>query len=253
VKTMVEEKQKMSQESMTAVIHNFSSSTSGKRRFFNILGWTWAIVFSAVLNAFLFGIMPGMIQKIPEKQDNPETIQAVQVVRMKKPEIPPQKKERPRPVDQEQKPAQAKTRTKLHTPDPQTLKPRLPFELNPKLPGAADSLLMPGLEHFALNVPAFKTQYLADELDAPLTPLVRLSPLYPVRASRNSIQGWVKIQFTVNTSGYVENLKILEAEPAGIFDKSVINCLAQWKFKPGTVDGVAVSTLAQTTINFQLE
>ena len=50
-----------------------------------------------------------------------------------------------------------------------------------------------------------------------------------------------------------ENPEIVEADPDQIFDASVINCVAQWKFKPGTMEGVAVSTLAQTTIKFKLE
>jgi len=109
------------------------------------------------------------------------------------------------------------------------------------------------MDKFSITAPPFTGVFLASELDSPLTPLAKIPPIYPLRAARRGIQGWVRVQFVVNTSGGVENPEILEADPDQIFDASVINCVAQWKFKPGTMEGVAVSTLAQTTIKFQLE
>ena len=59
--------------------------------------------------------------------------------------------------------------------------------------------------------------------------------------------------FRSNTQGRVEQLKVIESDPDGVFDKSVINCVSQWKFKPGTVEGEPVNTMAETTIRFELE
>lgn len=115
------------------------------------------------------------------------------------------------------------------------------------------ALSLPPMAQGNINAPAFTGVFMASELDSPLTPLAKVPPIYPLRASRRGIQGWVRVQFVVNTAGEVENPEILEADPDQIFDSSVINCVAQWKFKPGTMEGVAVSTLAQTTIKFQLE
>lgn len=241
----------MLQESISSAHPGFKSARQKKT--INFLGWGLAIAFSAVLNAALFCIMPGMIQHMPATQNNLENIRSIQLVRIKRPEPPPRKKERPKPEKQEKKQVQSKKLAKVFTPTPMVMKPALPFELNSKLPRAVDSLVMPDLAHFSLNPPAFKGQYLAGELDSPLTPLAKVPPIYPIRASRRGIEGWVKIQFVVNKSGGVENLKVIEAQPENIFNKSVINCLARWKFKPGTVQGIAVSTLAETTINFQLD
>ncbi|MBU3951966.1 MAG: energy transducer TonB, partial [Proteobacteria bacterium] len=134
---------------------------------------------------------------------------------------------------------------------PLALSPSLAFELNSRLPQS--TLNLPPMDKFSITAPPFTGVFLASELDSPLTPLAKIPPIYPLRAARRGIQGWVRVQFVVNTSGGVENPEILEADPDQIFDASVINCVAQWKFKPGTMEGVAVSTLAQTTIKFQLE
>lgn len=219
----------------------------------NMTGWGLAILFSTLLNVFLFGIMPGMIQKVPQKPDDLENIRAIQVVRIKRPESPVRKKDLPEPKQEKKKPNEIKNQEMISKPKPLTLKPRLPFELNPKLPGTVNSLVLPPLEHFTLNAPTLKGQYLASELDSPLIPLAKIPPIYPLRASRRDIEGWVKIKFIVTTSGFVKDLEIVESKPAGVFDKSVINCVAQWKFKPGTVEGNPVPVLAQTTIKFKLD
>jgi protein TonB len=241
----------MPQESISSAPPGFKYAR--QKKIINLFGWGLAIAFSTVVNASLFSIMPGMIHHNPESKIDLENIRAIQLVRIKKPETPPRKKQRPKPEKQEKKQVQSKKTAKVFTPRPMAVKPALPFELNSKLPEAVDSLMMPGLAHFSLNPPAFKGQYLAGELDSPLTPLAKVRPIYPVRASRRGIEGWVKIQFIVNTFGGVENIKVIEAQPEGVFDKSVINCLARWKFKPVTVQGIAVSTLAETVINFQLD
>ncbi|RLB94031.1 MAG: energy transducer TonB [Deltaproteobacteria bacterium] len=220
---------------------------------YNCLGWGLAIIFSAILNVFLFGIMPGMIQKVPQRPDDLENIKAIQVIRIKRPESPIRKKQQQKPEKQKQKLKEIKNKVKVYKQKPRVQKPRLAFELNPRLPAAVDSLEMPPMEHFSLNAPSLKGLYFASELDSPLTPLAKIPPIYPLRASRRGIEGWVKVQFIVNTSGFVENLKIIGSKPAKIFDRSVINCVARWKFKPGTVEGVPVPTQAETVIKFQLE
>ena len=45
----------------------------------------------------------------------------------------------------------------------------------------------------------------------------------------------------------------MESKPPGIFDKSVIQCVSGWRFKPGTIEGMAVKAWAETTIRFELQ
>ena len=214
-----------------------------------ILGWILAVVFSAGLNLFLFGIMPGMISAVPQGPGELEEIQSLSLVRVKRAEPPARKKEKIKPP----KPIQAKV-APVKTPAvprPKLTPARLPFEVNAKLP--VTEFALPPMAEFAMAGPAPKDFYMAGELDSPLIPLVKVPPIYPLRASRRGIQGWVTVEFLVNISGLVEDIRILDAKPRRIFDASVIKCVSQWKFKPGTVGGEAVATRAKTTIKFELE
>lgn len=192
-----------------------------------------------------------MIQKVPGGIDDLETIKAIQVVRIKRIESPVRKKQLKKPEEQDKKPREIKNQVKVYKQKPLVLKPRLPFELNSRLPNSVSSLKMPPLEHFSFN--AQSGFVFESELDSPLMPLVKIPPIYPLKAQRRGIEGWVRVRFIVNTSGFVENLEILESKPAKMFDKSVINCVAQWKFKPGSVEGIPVMIQAETTIRFELE
>ncbi|SDU32281.1 energy transducer TonB [Desulfobacula phenolica] len=216
-------------------------------------GWTLALIGSVLLNITLFGLMPGLIQMVPDKPDALDDIRQIRVIRVKKPTTPPRKKE----PEKIKKPDPLKKIARSHTTPlkqrPMNLKPRLDFELNPKLPAAPMDLVMPSLEHFSMNGPMLKTHYTMGELDSPITPLVKIPPIYPIRATRRGIEGAVTVQFLVTKNGTVEQISIIDAQPENIFNQSVINCVSHWKFKPGTVEGIPVATLAQTTIRFKLE
>jgi len=219
-------------------------------------GWIIALIGSVLLNVSLFGLMPGLIQQAPDLPDVPEDMKQIQVIRVKRAPAPPPRKapekiEKPNPVKKrdiaQTKPPKPIDRKFLN------LKPKLAFQLNPKLPAAPMDLVMPSLEHFSMDAPVLKGQYSMGELDSPLTPLVRIPPLYPIRAKRREIEGFVTVEFLVTKQGRVEQIRIIEANPETIFIKSVMTCVSQWKFKSGTVDGVPVNTLARTTIRFNLD
>jgi protein TonB len=129
----------------------------------------------------------------------------------------------------------------------------MPFEINPRLPRGPNTLELPPMET-GPQMPAGSANVFAEgDLDAPLTVLVRIPPVYPLRARRLGIEGRVRVSFLVETSGNVDQIKILEAEPAGVFESSVRQCVSRWRFKPGTIEGVPVRARMETTIQFKLE
>jgi protein TonB len=217
------------------------------------LGWVFALVCSVLLNVSLFGLMPRLTQRVPDSPCALEEISQVQVIRIKRTAPPPKKKpEKPRQV----KPAKTKVHPKsrdIKSSLKPILKPQLAFQLNPKLPSAPMDLVMPGLEHFSMDFPILKAHYTMGELDSPLTPLVKIPPIYPMVATRRGIEGYVTVEFLVTKKGLVQQIRIVDSRPEHVFDKSVTNCVSQWKFKPGTIEGIPVATLAQTTIRFKLE
>jgi len=73
--------------------------------------------------------------------------------------------------------------------------------------------------------------------DGEATPIVRIEPKYPIQAARDGKEGWVKLSFTINEIGGVEDVKVIEAQPKRIFDKEARRALRKWKYKPKVVDG----------------
>jgi len=73
--------------------------------------------------------------------------------------------------------------------------------------------------------------------DGDATPIVRIEPKYPIQAARDGKEGWVKLSFTINEIGGVEDVKVIEAKPKRIFDKEAKRALRKWKYKAKVVDG----------------
>ncbi len=46
--------------------------------------------------------------------------------------------------------------------------------------------------------------------DGDATPIVRIEPKYPMQAARDGKEGWVKLSFTINEIGGVEDVKLLK-------------------------------------------
>ncbi|OCG19739.1 TonB family protein [Gilliamella sp. App4-10] len=63
-------------------------------------------------------------------------------------------------------------------------------------------------------------------------PIRRNQPEYPRRALDMRLEGYVVALFDVNSDGRVENIRIIEAKPNNIFNRSVINAMKTWKYKP---------------------
>ncbi len=216
------------------------------------LAWIGAILFSLVLNMGMFGLLPGLLNKSPVKPGARDQAHMVNFIRMKRPEPIVQKKRVKKVVERK---APEKKRIPKKPAPPRRVKTRkidLPFEINPKLPAGPGSLEIPPMAMVAVDAPEFKQTYEMDEIDNPLTPLAKAPPIYPLRAKRRNLEGWVKVRFLVTEEGFVDKVEILESKPKKIFDSSVVRCVTTWRFSPGTVEGTPVKTWARTTIRFQL-
>ncbi|MFA7165933.1 MAG: TonB family protein [Desulfoplanes sp.] len=90
------------------------------------------------------------------------------------------------------------------------------------------------------------------ELDTPPVPIHRARPVYPFKARRKGITGKVTVRFLVTSTGMVDNMSIVHSEPEKIFDQSVLDCIAKWRFKPGMFEGNPVATWVVLPISFKL-
>lgn len=85
-----------------------------------------------------------------------------------------------------------------------------------------------------------------------VVPVMVIRPLYPRDAAIDGIEGWVKLEFTITASGSVQDARVIDADPARIFNREAIRAILKWKFKPRVVDGVAVDRRATQVIDFSL-
>lgn len=56
-------------------------------------------------------------------------------------------------------------------------------------------------------------------------------PVYPFKARRKHINGFVRLEFSVDEKGRAVDIEVVEAQPAEIFEKSAINALEKWVFE----------------------
>ena len=213
------------------------------------LAWLAAALGSLVLNLGLFALMPHLLHPSAERPVFDKLIPRINVIRLKRPEPPVERQEARLP-----EPVRPKTAPPPPPNSPERIAPaefKLAFEINPRLgggPAVAPPVKVADFDHLAL--PAMVA---AAELDRPLVPLSRMPPVYPMSAKRRGIEGWVRVRFVVDEGGNVQEVTVVAAQPAGVFDEAVTRCVHAWRFQPGTVDGTAVKTWAETTIRFKLE
>lgn len=84
--------------------------------------------------------------------------------------------------------------------------------------------------------------------------IFKVAPPYPNRAVTRGIGGYVDLMFDITPAGKTENIRIINAQPSGYFEKASVNTLAKWKYKPAMDDGEPKPQKNQTTrIVFELE
>lgn len=211
--------------------------------------WAGAILFSLLLNIAFFSLMPCLTGGDIRKFDHSASVPMVNVVRIRRPDTPPRKKQARKPKALKKPDKELIHHARMRQEPVKQME--LPFEINPRLPVGPGTLPTPPMEMFA--APGLNDVYGIGEIDNPLTPISQVPPVYPMRARRRGIEGWVKVKILVTEQGLVNKVEILEAKPKDVFEQSVIRCISSWRFSPGTVQGVPVKTWVATKIRFELE
>ena len=84
------------------------------------------------------------------------------------------------------------------------------------------------------------------------TPIYRIEPKYPKNLARKRKSGYAIIEFTVSTSGFVQDPKVLQSEGGKGFEKSALTAMKQWRYAPKFEKGIAVAGISTVRLDFTI-
>lgn len=118
------------------------------------------------------------------------------------------------------------------------------------VPGLDDS----ELNRSAVDAGADKDMVMTDEtVDTPPRATQQVPMKYPADAKRKGVEGYVTLSLLIGDDGHVQRVRVLESEPAGVFDEAAAEAVRQWAFEPAQYKGQSVRVWARQTIRFALD
>lgn len=205
-----------------------------------------AVCATVLLNLLFFSLLPYLTQ-VEDDIVARSLAPVVSVVRMTPAPPPPVQKASQKPPE----PAQQTQQVVQKRPAPPTPKLKLDLMLQPEFSRVPAKVSLPEIQLTQLE--ALPEIFDGSALDQPLTPLAQSPFIYPMRAKRLGIEGWVKIRLLISKEGNVEQLEVLEAQPPDVFEATVERGVKLWRFSTGTINGQPVRSWVVTTIHFELE
>jgi len=202
-------------------------------------------LFSGLLIALgLFWLMQYMVMNNQQSLHKTDNIQMTEFVRLKR-ESKTQVKERQIPD---------KPKLKKRPPPP-----KMQVQSTKMVSTQVTDMDMPNLD-IPLQNTSFSGSVLTGQkvavgkiqISTNVIPLVRIPPIYPMRAANRRIQGWVKIEFTITKEGKVKDPVVIASKPSSIFNRAALKAIKRWKFKPHIIAGVAQEQRAVQILEFKL-
>jgi len=76
--------------------------------------------------------------------------------------------------------------------------------------------------------------------------------IYPPRARAKGVEGYVVFSLLIGVTGEIEQVKIVESFPNGVFDEVAMQGINSWRFEPAQYQGQSVKSWAKQRIRFDL-
>jgi TonB family protein len=85
-------------------------------------------------------------------------------------------------------------------------------------------------------------------------PITRVIPEYPRNAKDQGIEGYAVVEFTLNHQGLPKDVRVVEAQPPGVFNKAAKSAISHNQYTPCLVSQEPVDTYgAREKIIFELK
>jgi len=78
--------------------------------------------------------------------------------------------------------------------------------------------------------------------DGEYLPIVKVAPVYPMRALSKHLEGFVLLEFTVTAAGAVKDVVVVEST-AQLFEGPAIEAALKFRYKPRIIDGAPVEVV----------
>jgi len=78
------------------------------------------------------------------------------------------------------------------------------------------------------------------------------APVFPPRARARGVEGYVIFSLLIGITGDIEQIKVIESSPEGVFEEAATQGISQWRFEPALYQGQAVRSWAKQRIRFDL-
>lgn len=95
--------------------------------------------------------------------------------------------------------------------------------------------------------------YSVREIDLFPAPIVPLELHYPATAAAARIAGYALLAVVLDAKGLVTDVKVLESEPAGVFDDGAVQAIVAARFSPALKDGRAVRSRITVKLTYSAE
>ena len=147
----------------------------------------------------------------PEPEPVPEPPKEAPVV-IHKPEPKPKPKPKPKPVKKVEQPKR---------------------EVRPVEPRSSAPLTNTAPSRPLMNNAPTTASKPAPSVSSGPRAVSRNQPQYPARAQALRIEGRVRVKFDVMPDGRLDNVQILSAQPANMFEREVKAAMRKWRYEPG--------------------
>lgn len=195
-----------------------------------------AIILAAGITLGLFTLMQALIKSGDQQLTEPPQGSVLDFVRVKKDEVIEQKDRKPKKLPKPEQPPPDLPQPEMDTASSDSQGTSFDFSADV----GAEMVLEGGLA--------------LESGDGEYLPIVKVAPVYPRRALSRGIEGYVIVEFTVTKQGAVSAPRIIEAEPAGIFEQAAVDAALKFKYKPRVINGEATEVAGvQNRISFQID
>jgi len=92
----------------------------------------------------------------------------------------------------------------------------------------------------------------AHAVDQPPRLRSRRLPRFPAKAEAEGTEGHVVLRILIDRSGQVEAVRVVSAQPPGVFEEAAKAAIRGWRFAPAQDGGRPVPVWARKTLRFEL-